>query len=79
MKKHIFVVYSPCVSPPDGLILPGPHPAMNKLCTFGGATLGSYAGWFLGMRFGLGTAIVLSGVAALIGVYAGWKPAQRLR
>ena len=52
---------------------------MNKLCTFGGATLGSYAGWFLGMRFGLGTAIVLSCVAALAGVYAGWKLAQRLR
>jgi len=31
------------------------------------------------MRFGLGTAIVLSGVAALAGVYAGWKLAQRLR
>ena len=52
---------------------------MNKLCTYGGAILGSYAGWLLGMRFGLGTAIVLSSVASLAGVYAGWKLAQRLR
>lgn len=52
---------------------------MNRLCTFGGAFIGSYAGWFLGLRFGLGTAIVLSGLAALVGVYAGWKLAQRFR
>jgi hypothetical protein len=31
------------------------------------------------MRYGLGTAFVLSGVASLVGVYAGWKLAQRLR
>jgi uncharacterized protein YcfJ len=52
---------------------------MNKLCTFGGAFIGSYAGWLLGMQFGFGTAIVLSGLAALVGVYAGWKLAQRFR
>ncbi|MFA5057551.1 MAG: hypothetical protein WC485_05515 [Opitutaceae bacterium] len=52
---------------------------MNKLCTLGGATIGSYVGWFLGMRFGFGTAIVISGLAALVGVYAGWKLAQRWR
>jgi uncharacterized protein YcfJ len=52
---------------------------MNKLCTFGGAAIGSYLGWFLGRRFGLGTALVLSGLAALAGVYAGWKLARRLR
>ena len=52
---------------------------MNKLCTFVGATVGSYAGWALGMRVGIGTAIVLSGVAALAGVNAGWKLAQRFR
>ncbi len=52
---------------------------MNKLCTFGGATVGSYAGWVLGMRIGVGTAIVASGVAALVGVYLGWKLAERFR
>jgi hypothetical protein len=31
------------------------------------------------MQFGMGTAIALSGVAALLGVYAGWKLAQRFR
>jgi hypothetical protein len=51
---------------------------MTKLCTFAGATIGSYAGWFLGLRFGYFAAFVISGVASLIGVYAGWKLAQRL-
>lgn len=52
---------------------------MNRLCTFGGAAIGGYLGWFLGARFGLGTAFVLGGLAALGGVYAGWRLAQRLR
>jgi hypothetical protein len=52
---------------------------MNKLCTYGGAAIGSYLGWWLGARYGLVTAFVLSGLAALAGVYVGWKLAQRLR
>jgi uncharacterized protein YcfJ len=52
---------------------------MNKLCTFGGAALGSYVGWFLGLRFGYFAAFAVSGVGALLGVYAGWKIAQRFR
>ncbi|HUJ44585.1 MAG TPA: hypothetical protein VLW52_13375 [Opitutaceae bacterium] len=52
---------------------------MNKLCTFGGAAIGSYLGWILGARLGWGTAFALSGLAALAGVYAGWRLARRLR
>ena len=52
---------------------------MNKLCTFGGATIGSYVGWFLGMQWGYVAAFVISGLAALAGVYLGWKVAQRFR
>jgi outer membrane lipoprotein SlyB len=52
---------------------------MNKLFTFGGATVGSYVGWIVGLRIGVGTAIVLSSVAALAGVVAGWKLARRFR
>ncbi|MDD2763051.1 MAG: hypothetical protein PHE83_03630 [Opitutaceae bacterium] len=52
---------------------------MNKLCTLGGAAIGGYVGWFLGMRFGFGAAIVISGLASLAGVYAGWKLARRFR
>ena len=51
---------------------------MNKLCTLGGASIGSYVGWFLGERYGLGTAFVLSGIASLAGVYLGWKLARKL-
>ena len=52
---------------------------MNKLCIFGGTTIGSYLGWFLGDRFGLMTAFWLSGAGSLLGVWAGWKIAQRFR
>jgi outer membrane lipoprotein SlyB len=53
-------------------------PTMNRLCTFGGAAVGGYAGWFFGQPYGLGVAFVLSAVGSLVGVYAGWKLAQRL-
>jgi hypothetical protein len=59
--------------------LPAAIPIMNKLCTFGGAAVGGYAGWFLGQQFGYGVAFALSGLGSLLGVYAGWKLAQRLR
>ena len=41
--------------------------------------MGGYAGWFLGQQFGYGVAFALSGLGSLLGVYAGWKLAQRLR
>ncbi len=50
---------------------------MNKLCTFGGALIGSYVGWYLGSRFGIGWAFFVSGIGSLLGVYLGWKIAQR--
>jgi len=50
---------------------------VNKLCIFVGTTIGSYAGWFLGDRFGFFTAFILSGVGSIVGVYAGWKIARK--
>ena len=64
---------------PDRSSLGDQQPEMNKLFTFGGATVGSYVGWIVGLRIGVGTAIVLSSVAALAGVVAGWKLARRFR
>ncbi len=52
---------------------------MIKLCIFTGATVGSYVGWFLGMKFGIWTAYFISGFGSMAGVYAGWKFAQRFR
>ena len=52
---------------------------MNKLCTFGGATIGSYVGWFLGDRFGFMAAFLVSGAGSLAGVWIGWKIARRFR
>ncbi|MBI2518724.1 MAG: hypothetical protein HYV95_17755 [Opitutae bacterium] len=54
---------------------------MVKLCIFVGTTLGGYLFWFLADAAGLGFgwAFVLSGVGSLVGVYAGWKLAQKLQ
>jgi uncharacterized membrane protein YfcA len=52
---------------------------MNKLCIFVGTAVGSYAFWFLGDMLGASffTAFLLSGVGSIVGVWAGWKVAQR--
>ncbi len=44
---------------------------MNKLIGFIGATIGSYIGWALGIRFGFMTAFLLSIVGTGLGIYAG--------
>lgn len=53
---------------------------MNKLCIFAGTTILGYAGWFLGDALGLGFgwAFVLSSIGSLVGVYVGWKLAQKI-
>lgn len=54
---------------------------VTKLCILVGTTAGSYAGWAFGdtvLDLGFGWAFVLSGVGSLVGVYAGWKLAQKL-
>lgn len=46
---------------------------MNKLCIFVGLTIGSYLGWWLGMRLeGFTTALILSSVGSIAGVVLGW-------
>jgi hypothetical protein len=40
------------------------------------STVLSYGGWMLGEPWGFGWAFVISGVAALLGVYLGWKTAR---
>lgn len=50
---------------------------MNKLCTLGGAMVFGYGGWFLGSGLGFGWAFVISSVGSLLGVYLGWKLAQK--
>jgi hypothetical protein len=44
---------------------------MGKLFSFIGATVGSYAGWFVGAKFGFTTAFMLSMVGTGIGIYYG--------
>lgn len=46
---------------------------MNKLCIFVGLTLGSYFGWWLGMRLeGFTTALILSSIGSIGGIVLGW-------
>ena len=49
---------------------------LNKLLGFVGATIGSYAGWALGHRFGTMTAFMVSTVVAGVGLWAGRRLAQ---
>jgi hypothetical protein len=49
-----------------------------KLCIFVGVNVGGYIGWSLGERYGIGTALILSGIGSILGVLAGWKVARSL-
>ena len=51
---------------------------MIKLMGFLGATIGSYAGWALGARYGTMTAFSLSMVGTGIGIYAGRRVASSM-
>ena len=42
---------------------------MAKVAAFVGATLGGAAGWWLGARFGIMTAFILSTVGTGVGIY----------
>jgi hypothetical protein len=61
---------------------PVPNPAalrlsyMGKLFSFIGATIGSYAGWALGEKFGFTTAFMLSMVGTGFGIYFGRRLAK---
>lgn len=55
---------------------------MTKLCIFVGTAVFGIAGSLLASAFGMDTfsvgSFLLSGVGSIIGVYAGWKLAQKL-
>jgi hypothetical protein len=48
---------------------------MTKLCGFVGATIGSYVGWALGVRFGFMTAFFVSTIVSGVGLYLGRRVA----
>jgi len=51
---------------------------MGKLFSFLGATIGGYAGWFLGARIGFMTAFMLSIVGTGVGIYYGRRLAANM-
>jgi hypothetical protein len=46
---------------------------VKKLLIFIGMTVGGWAGWWLGERFGIMTAFILSTLGSLGGVILGWR------
>jgi hypothetical protein len=53
---------------------------VNKLCIFGGTMIFSYVGWYAGTLLGFDFfgSFLMSGVGSVLGVWLGWKLAQRL-
>ena len=55
---------------------------MNKLCIFAGTMIFGVLGSVLAGAFGMDTfslgSFVLSGLGSVVGVYVGWKVAQKL-
>ena len=55
---------------------------VNKLCIFAGTTIFGIGGSLLAGAFGMDTfslgSFLLSGLGSVVGVYAGWKVAQKL-
>ena len=50
---------------------------MRKLLALVGSTVGSYLGWAAGARVGTMTAYMVSVVIAGVGMYAGYRFAER--
>ena len=50
---------------------------LGALLSFAGATVGGYAGWYVGLPFGFFAAIMLSIVGSGFGMYYGRQLAKR--
>lgn len=46
---------------------------MRKFLIFAGMTVGGWVGWWLGGRFGVMTAFIVSTLGSIGGVIIGWK------
>lgn len=57
----------------NGTALFNTFTAMNKICIFVGITVFGWIGWWLGDRFGLTAAYLISLLGSLVGVYVGWR------
>jgi hypothetical protein len=51
---------------------------VTKLCIFAGTMIGGYAAGYLVSSYGLMTEIIVSGLGSMVGVYLGWKLAQKI-
>ena len=49
-----------------------------KLLIFVGMNVFGALGWWIGEQFGLGAAIIVSGIGSILGVYVGWRVARNL-
>jgi len=46
---------------------------MKKFLIFAGMTVGGWVGWWLGERWGIMTAFIVSTLGSLVGVILAWK------
>jgi hypothetical protein len=46
---------------------------MKKLCIIVGIIVFGWIGWWIGAKIGFTTAYILSTLASMAGVYAGWR------
>ena len=49
-----------------------------KLLIFVGMNVFGALGWWIGGQFGLGTAVIVSGIGSILGVYVGWLVARKI-
>ena len=49
-----------------------------KLLIFIGVNVFGALGWWVGEQFGMGTAVIASGIGSILGVYIGWRIARHL-
>jgi hypothetical protein len=51
---------------------------VTKLCIFAGSLVCGYVVGYLFSGFGMMTEVIMSGVGSMVGVYLGWRLAQRI-
>jgi uncharacterized membrane protein YfcA len=51
---------------------------VTKLCIFSCMTVAGYIAGSLVSSYGLMTEVIVSGLGSMVGVYLGWKLAQRI-
>lgn len=89
IREFMICIHEPALIPLDPAVRDGrtrlavlqihPPVTLNRLCIFVGMIVMGYVGWFAGdaVGFDMFGSFMTSGVGSIIGVWFGWKIAQR--